>query len=157
MKNNTLDSLIQLRKIVAIYGERQKWWPSQFFNSDSQTFIDYNFPKLKNANLILATDLIKNIIDHKVGSHKYHLFRLNIQYEEKIHKELLTTEIKIYKTEELLNFIEELSQGLVVKHSGGPKNIGAIQDLENEGTIQVMAAEYLSAFKNNYQVYPYFN
>ena len=33
----------------------------------------------------------------------------------------------------------------------------ALQDLEAEGTLEVMAAEYLSAFKNDYQVHPYLN
>lgn len=154
MNDSVIKNLIKLRTIVAINGEINAWWPSSFFKESSATFIDYVFPKLNNANLILATDLIRNVIDKKVGSHKFHLFRLGIQYEEKIHHLLLNNEFELSTD---LDELEKISESIIANNKPGPKNIGALQDLENEGTLQVMAAEYLSAFKNDYQVYPYLN
>lgn len=155
--DNIPDQILKLRIAVAQLGEKNNWWKSSFFVDSSSTFLDYIFPKLKNPQIIGASDLIRQVIDHKVGAHYHHLFRLGINYEEQVHRKLLSSELKNYQTEDLLNILEEISQGLIVGKSEGPKNIGAIQDLENEGTIQVMAAEYLSAFKNNYQVHPYLN
>ena len=155
--DNITERILKLRIAVAQLGEKNKWWKSAFFTESSSTFLDYIFPKLNNSQIIVSSDLIKHTIDQKVGAHYHHLFRLGINYEEQIHRKLISSKLKNYQTEDLLNILEEISQGLVVGKSEGPKNIGAIQDLENEGTIQVMAAEYLSAFKNNYQVHPYLN
>lgn len=154
MELTTLDIIIRLRMIIARKGESEKWWPSSFFKDSSKTFIDFDFPKLKNADLILATDLIRNVMDAKVGNHKYHLFRLGVQYEEKIHQKLLTEELRL---EMNLEALEQLSNSIAVNSNPGPKNIGSLQDLEIEGTLETMAAEYLSAFKNKYEVYPYLN
>jgi len=151
------EQILQLRIAVAQLGEANNWWKSSFFTESSSTFLDYIFPKLNNSQVIGASDLIRQVIDHKVGAHYHHLFRLGINYEEQIHRKLLSSALKSYTKEDLLNILEEIAQGLIVGKSEGPKNVGAIQDLENEGTIQVIAAEYLSAFKNNYQVYPYLN
>jgi len=146
--------IVRIRKIVAIAGEEKDWWPSSFFKESSKTFIDYDFPKLNNADLILATDLIRNIVDSKVGSHKYHLFRLGTKYEEKIHQKLLSD--KLDSSFDLFE-LEKISNAIAVNNKPGPKNIGSLQDLEADGTLQVMAAEYLAAFKNNYEVHPYLN
>ncbi|MEZ5044076.1 MAG: BrxE family protein [Saprospiraceae bacterium] len=155
--DNITEQILKLRIAVAQLGEINNWWKSSFFTESTSTFLDYIFPKLNNSQIIGASDLIRHVIDHKVGAHYHHLFRLGINYEEQIHRKLLSLELKNYKVEDLFDMLDEVSQGLIVRKSEGPKNIGAIQDLENEGTVQVMAAEYLSAFKNNYQVHPYLN
>lgn len=154
MLHYTSETIIKLRSIVAKYGEDQNWWPSSFFKDFSKTSIDYDFPRLNNAPLILATDLIRNVIDRKVGNHKYHLFRLGIKYEEVIHQKLLNSELDL---EFDLTELESISNFISVNIKPGPKNIGSIQDLEEDGTLQIMAAEYLAAFKNNYEVHPYLN
>lgn len=151
------EQLLKLRISVAHLGETNKWWKSSFFKEDSNTFLDYIFPKLNNSKIISASNLVRQVIDQKVGAHYHHLFRLGINYEEQIHRKLLASELKDFNNDDLLNILEGISQGLIVKKSEGPKNIGAIQDLESEGTVQILAAEYLSAFKNNYQVHPYLN
>jgi hypothetical protein len=155
--DNFIDQILRLRIAVAHLGELSDWWKTSFFEGSSGTFLEYIFPRLNNAHIIGASDVVRNVIDHKVGAHYYHLFRLGINYEEQIHRRLLSTELNNYTKEDLFKILEEIAQGLSIKKSEGPKNIGAIQDLESEGTIQVMAAEYLSAFKNNYQVTPYLN
>jgi hypothetical protein len=156
MNNQTEFNLAKLRVSVALLGESKGWWDTLFFDSNSDTFLDYIFPRSKNANQISACDVVQKIIDQKVGANHYHLFRLSINHEEKIHALLKKNKITIQTEDHALQTLIDISEGLSVDKAPGPKNIGSIDQID-ENTIQALAAEYLSAFQNEYETYPYLN
>ncbi len=149
-------NIAKLRVAVAILGESKGWWKTIFFDSNSDAFLDYIFPKSKKANQISACDVVQKIIDQKVGANNYHLFRLSINYEEQIHSLLKKGEVTISSVDNAFHTLKEISEGLSVDQNPGPKNIGSIDQLD-QTTIQAFAAEHLSAFQNDYQIYPYLN
>ena len=61
--------------------------------------------------------------------------------------------LSVDKARGLLN---EFSRSLSVDVAQGPKNIGSINDID-DNLIQAFAAEYLQACESNYVVYPYLN
>ena len=157
MTNDNIESLTKLRIAVAVLGEEKGWWNTKFFNESSKTFLNFTFPRSKNVQYAAAFDAIKSIIDKKVGPNHFHLFRLSINYEEQIHNQLLKGEFDEYlsvdKARDLLN---EFSRSLSVDMAQGPKNIGNINDID-DNLIQAFAAEYLQACDNNFETYPYLN
>ena len=52
--------------------------------------------------------------------------------------------------------LQALANSVSVDIAKGPKNIGNIQELDQD-LIQAFAAEYLSADLNDYETYPYLN
>ena len=92
-----------------------------------------------------------------MGPNNFHLFRLSINYEEQIHNQLGSNDFKEYLSpDKSREFLINLSKNLLVKELDGPKNIGNINNLDND-LIQAFAAEYLKAFELKYEVYPYLN
>lgn len=156
MNKDTEKKLAKLRVSVAMLGESKGWWNTIFFNPDSDVFLGYIFPKLKKANQICACDVVQKVIDQKVGANHYHSFRLSINHEEQIHHLLKKEEIEVNSVDEALKTLVDISDGLSVDQTPGPKNIGSIDQLD-QNIIQAIAAEYLAAFKNEYEVYPYLN
>ncbi len=154
MNSNNIKKLAELRIAVALIGEEKKWWNTKFFNSNSNTFVNYIFPRSENANKIIAGDIIQKIIDEKVGANHYHLFRLSINQEEEIHKFLKSENIDIKNANDAFQILEDISEELSIDKTPGPKNIGSIEQFDNN-VIQAIAAEYLAAFRNDYETYPY--
>ena len=104
-----------------------------------------------------AFDAIKSIIDKKVGPNNFHLFRLSINYEEQIHNQLLKGDFDKYlEIDGAINLLKEFSKNLSVDAFQGPKNIGSVNEVDDD-LIQAFAAEYLKACDNNYESYPYLN
>jgi len=156
MNKHTEFKLAKLRIAVALLGEENSWWGTKFFKEESNAFLDYIFPRSKKAKQICSSDVVQKIVDQKVGANHYHLFRLSINHEEHIHGLLKKDEIRIKNVDEAFKVLQEISEGLSVDQTPGPKNIGSLDQLD-QNAIQAFAAEYLHAFMNNYQVYPYLN
>ena len=97
---------------------------------------------------------VRYFIDSKVGANYYHLFRLPMSIEELIKKKGEKS-IKLSE-KEAINLLSNIANNLSVNNNSGPKNIGSIDNLDND-IIQVFAAEYLNAFNNDYTVHPYLN
>lgn len=154
MNKKTIENLINVRNAVGYLGEKKDWWKSSFFESSSGDFLRYIFPKTNKDQSYFATFPIKNKIDEIVGANYYHLFRLPSSYEESIEKAYRGHNLETESN--ALEVLEKYADDLLINQNAGPKNIGSVEHLNNE-TIQVFAAEYLSAFKNNYQVHPYLN
>ncbi|WP_027137226.1 BrxE family protein [Gaetbulibacter saemankumensis] len=157
MTKENINNLLLTRVAVAVLGEKNGWWKTKFFNESSKIFLNFTFPRSKNVQYAAAFDAIKSIIDKKVGPNHFHLFRLSINYEEQIHNQLLKGDFDEYlsfdKARELLN---EFAKSLPVDIAQGPKNIGSINEID-DNLIQAFAAEYLKAFESNVTVYPYLN
>jgi hypothetical protein len=154
MNPDIVKKLSQLRVSIAMIGETKKWWNTKFFDSTSNTFVNYIFPRSENANKIIAGEIIQRIIDEKVGANHYHLFRLSINQEEEIHKFLKSENIDVKNTNDAFQILEDISEELSIDKTPGPKNIGTIEQFDNN-VIQAFAAEYLAAFRNDYETYPY--
>jgi hypothetical protein len=157
MTKENINNLLLTRVAVAVLGEKNGWWNTKFFSMSSKSFLDFVFPRSKNIQYTVSFDAIRTIIDEKVGPNNFHLFRLSINYEEQIHHQLGNSDFNEYlspdKSRELLM---NLSKNLSVDEANGPKNIGNINDLDDD-LIQAFAAEYLKADEMNFETYPYLN
>lgn len=157
MTKNNIENLLLTRIAVAVIGENKGWWKTNFFGESSKSFLNYVFPRSKNIQYSAAFDAIKEIVDERVGANNFHLFRLSINYEEQIHHLLKDTHFEDYLSEDRAReILQTLANGISVDIAKGPKNIGNIQELDQD-LIQAFAAEYLNADKNNYETYPYLN
>lgn len=157
MIKKNIQDLLSIRVAVAVLGEHNGWWKTNFFGESSKSFLNYVFPRSKNLQYSAAFDAIKGIVDERVGANNFHLFRLSINYEEQIHHQLKDAQFEDYVSEEKAReMLQELANGISVDIAKGPKNIGNIQELDQD-LIQAFAAEYLNADKNNYETYPYLN
>tara|TARA_B110000902_G_C14242367_1_gene562924 strand:+ start:415 stop:888 length:474 start_codon:yes stop_codon:yes gene_type:complete len=157
MKIELIHNIIDLRAAVSFLGEKKTWWNSKFHDSSSKDFLTYIFPKSKNTQFSCSNISTRNFTDNEVGANYYHLFRLPMSVEELVNnneKSMIINSIE--SVENALQSLKELAANLSSDGKGGPKNIGSVDQMDNE-LLQVFAAEYLNAFENNYQVHPYLN
>ena len=157
MKSAIINDIIELRQAVAFLGEKKSWWTSKFYDSSSKDFLAYIFPKSKNTQYTCSTVSSRDFIDNQVGANYYHLFRLPMLVEELINKNEIDRSFKLIESEEdALEILSYRAGDLSIDGNSGPKNIGSVDVLNND-IIQVIAAEYFHAFKNDYKVHPYLN
>ena len=157
MNKNIIKDLTGIRVAVGILGEKYHWWNTNFFDKNSQSFFDYIFPKSGSAFQICACDAIQHHLDNKVGANYYHLFRLPIQFENSINNYIRSEALDIKNEEDAKTILQQISESMSVSKAPGPKNIGSIDQLEDASTAKVFAAEYLAAFQNSYETFPYLN
>ena len=156
MKTNLIINIINLRLSVSFLSEKNRWLNSKFYENSSDVFLSHIFPKSKNAQFLSSNIATQNFVDEQVGANYYHLFRLTILMEELIFNTIKNTAIKELKSEEnALKTLTELSLNNSTDGKSGPKYIGSIDEINK--LINVFAAEYLNAFKNDYIVHPYLN
>ena len=67
MKKDTVEKLSNLRIAVALLGEKNHWWPTEFFSENASSFLKYAFPRNKQAGLIAACDAVRSILHSKKG------------------------------------------------------------------------------------------
>lgn len=157
MNINVINDIIELRMAVSFLGERKNWWNSNFHDSSSMDFLGYIFPRSSNTHFLCSSISTRNRIDNEVGANYYHLFRMPLSVEELIINKAQIADIKLYSSEgEALQLLKENATNIDSDGKGGPKNIGSIDQI-NEDLIQVFSVEYLTAFQNDYKVYPYLN
>lgn len=157
MKKDFINQIIELRQAVAYLGEKKSWWNSKFYDNSSKDFLSYIFPKSRNTQYACSTVSSRDFIDNEVGANYYHLFRLPMLVEELINKNEIDRSFKLIESDEdALKVLEDRAGDLSIDGNSGPKNIGSVNVLNND-IIQVIAAEYFHAFKNDYKVHPYLN
>ena len=157
MNKIVAQDLARIRVAVGLLGEKHHWWKTKFYDTNGQSFFDYIFPKSNSAFQICACDAIQNHLDHKVGANYYHLFRLPIQFENSINNYIRSEALDIKNEEDAKTILQQISESMSVSKSPGPKNIGSIDQIGDGSTAKVFAAEYLAAFQNSYETYPYLN
>jgi hypothetical protein len=157
MNQSESEKIQELRAVVGFLMEDRKWWPSQFFESSSNDFLSYIFPKSINQKMDFFLEPIRHLVDVEVGANYYHLFRLPIQMEEKLFKTAKSL-VKPHSLshESALEYLKNLSEDLLIERHQGPINIGSTERIDSD-LIQVFAAHYLAAFENEYKVHPYLN
>lgn len=157
MQEKIIEDIVKLRASVAFLGEKNDWWQTKFFDSSSEDFLAYIFPRSKNTQLTQAIEAIQHKVDSEVGANYYHLFRLKITYEELIKSKINSASLETITTKEAAEeILSKMADGVAVDEAPGPKNIGSIDELD-ESLVQAFAAEYLAAFKSGYVVHPYLN
>jgi hypothetical protein len=156
MKVKLLESIMKLRIAVGYMIENESWWNTQFFTPTANDFLTYIFPKSTKENSTFFLEAIRLSVDSEVGANYYHLFRLPVEIEEQLHKISLSNDELINNKQIASKILKELTDGLIVDQNMGPVNIGASDQLGIE-TVQIIAAQYYSAFNNNYKVHPYLN
>lgn len=155
MNKGMLDKIKEVRYAVGFLMEKNKWYQTNFFELESKDFLNYIFPRSISHNSEFHLEAMRYFLDSEVGANYYHLFRLPIEIEEKLHKGRLD-DVVIQNEEHALSILEENSGGLFVERNFGPVNIGAVS-LLNIDVIEVISAQYYSAFNNDYKVHPYLN
>ncbi|MCS5488901.1 BrxE family protein [Algoriphagus limi] len=157
MKEALLNKILELRTTVGFLMEETNWWNTQFFESTSNDFLGYIFPKSINQKKDFYLDLIRYLVDIEVGANYYHLFRLPVQVEEKLYKMSDSQEkVQPITYDKAILCLKSLSEDLSIEPHQGPINIGSSEAISSD-IIQVLAAHYLSAFENDYKVHPYLN
>jgi len=152
--------LIKLRTCVAFLGEKEQknWWPSSFLSRSGEAFLTPVFPKTSLLARVNGAGAAAQVIhDEHIGvGDVFHLFRLPENIEHDI-TQLLTKEASItesFKSDEAAYAcIKELSVGDVTEGIG-PLLIN--QSEVNHDALAQMASAYLTGFKNNQAVYPYY-
>lgn len=157
MNEQILKKIKDLRSLIGYLAEKKVWWETNFFDTSSLNFLSYSFPKLTRERNDFYLYSTKYLIDNEVGSNYYHLFRLPLQIEEKLHKtQYIGNEVSFTNIDEALKILRGISEDLLIEPNEGPINVGS-SELIDKDTIQTIAAHYLSAFEKDYKVHPYLN
>ena len=160
MKLDVLQSLVNLRVMVAFQGEKEQgcWWPSSFLSSSGEAFLTPVFPKTAVlARVNGASGAAQVVHDEHIGiGDVYHLFRLPENIERDI-SQLLPKDASVLK----LIASEETAQTGLQELSGdqSTQGLGPLlidQDVVDQCMIARMAAAYMHGFNAGEQVYPYY-
>ncbi|MFQ5616988.1 MAG: BrxE family protein [Anaerolineales bacterium] len=161
--SNSTNSFIHLRILVLALGESQHagWWDSQFLSSIGLSFLERVYPRSKFAAAVRsATRAARGIHDANVGKGTvFHLFRLTRQ-QERAMDELLTAQSRELEAlfQPILANEAELTGmlGAMTGHKTAPGAVGPVQ-IGAEDRFPQLAANYLQAFRDGTQVFPYFD
>ncbi len=152
--------------MIGYLGEKDQygWWQSSFFIPASDAFLEPVFTRTKllaKCNGVTAAAAI--VHDERIGvGNVYHLFRLPEEMEQAIHRLLydadVTKRIVVLTTakDNALDFVRK--QSLLPKQSNiGPTWMGKTSSIYDDQVWQKVIGNYLSAFKHNKEIYPYFS
>jgi len=159
----TPDLILQLAKLrtcVAFLGEKeqQNWWPSSFLSRSGAAFLTPVFPKTSQlARVNGASAAAQAIHDEHIGvGDVFHLFRLPENIEHDI-TQLLIVELSIAESFEssaaAFLCLENLANGNATQ-GVGPLIMN--QKEVDHDVVEQMAAAYLTGFRSNQSVYPYY-
>jgi hypothetical protein len=163
MRDSILASYARLRLSVGCLGEKalESWWPTAFFETTSQCFLEPIFPRsyrLSQYHGIRASAC--RLHDEFIGiGNAFHLFRL----PEEVEQDLQTTILKapeewfaeVNHPEQALSVLKSLTTD-TVDVSEGPKAIGNLKALYQPSAPQMLAQYYLGAFSQGVRCFPYF-
>jgi hypothetical protein len=156
--------LVDLRILVLALGEAPHagWWKSQFLSSVGLRFLERLYPRTTFAAAVdSATRAACSVHDSAIGRGSvFHLFRLPRQIERTIETSLIDQSSEyalrfqplLNNQVALLGVLEPLAGQLPTGVPAGPVRI----DGDGEQLARAMAALYLTAFRADKQVFPYF-
>lgn len=163
-----LKHLLELRTLVGFLGEnhQSKWWDTGCLNSTGQEFLQIAFPRSAlSAGVNSVSEAARKVHDARIGATGvYHLFRLPIEVEERLHRTLLESdpagqsELRklISDRDTALARLRELAQELITAPEG-PVQVGTEKTLFWKTSIEELAKHYYDAFAHGRQVLPYFS
>ena len=165
MNTRQLRKLAQMRAVVGYLGEREQsaWWQSSFFAPGSRAFLTPMFSR----TYVLAqcggvTKAAAAIHDERIGvGNVYHLFRLPADLEQSLHQAMQESKVcqdiqDILSTQETaLAFLQEQADEPITA-GVGPVLVGSVHDLRDLSRWRTVAAHYVEAFRQSWEIYPYF-
>ena len=162
MEVEFVETIVKLRLAIGFLGEQEQygWWQSSFFTRGSDAFLSPLFGRtqlLAQCNGVTQAAAI--IHDERIGvGNVYHLFRLPEDIEHNIHRVLQEVKSKsiVSSKDSALGFLQDHSIK-PTQSSLGPTRIGDRKSLQDQKSWQLVSGLYLSAFKSNVEIYPYFS
>jgi hypothetical protein len=157
-------SIAQLRTIVAALGERTAppWWRTTLLTDVGLRIGARVFPRTA-ASSALKSVFHAAQIDHdqRIGSNRYHLFRLPPDLERDLISERFTAKHAIEDllrtdVDGLLTLLQSIADGKKPGREGGPVRIGSLDEVRDRSWVPMCAAEYLSAITTGVRRFPYF-
>ena len=157
--------ILKLRVCVGFLGEshQHSWWPSSFFSASSHAFLAPVFGKTTFSTQYYGVKAAAAIVHDErigVGEGVSHLFRLPEMLEIELHTLLGTPDLvkdaqqTIVNKEAAEHFLESYSKNIEII-AIGPVRLGNTADLEKRAVWQTAARYYLTAFRENTQIFPY--
>jgi hypothetical protein len=156
--------LIKLRLLVGFLGEKRQtnWWDCGFLDATGRRFLETTFPRTSFfAALHSTAEAARLLHDSRIGRvGVFHLFRLPVDNED-----VLEAHIADVSSEDALSWIlsrenalEELGRidEAHVSAPQGPVQVGFADKIFAPSSISELAAHYYSAFRGNFQCFPYF-
>ncbi|QDT02212.1 hypothetical protein K227x_05840 [Rubripirellula lacrimiformis] len=159
--NSIIDGLLKARLLVAALGERisEPWWKSQFLTPAGMNIGQRIFPRSTGvAALSSATVAARKDHDDKTGLRSFHLFRFPSSIEHQlvdVANELADWTLPTESTD-IVQLLQEMSEGSDIKFSKGPKSLGKITEIQKASTPRDIASLYAASIAKNQRVYPYF-
>lgn len=159
-----IDKFLQLRVLVGYLGEKGQfnWWDTAFLNRTGLKFLEINFPRTAfSAGVHSVTEAARQLHDKRIGRGRvFHLFRLPVTTEEKIHLKLLNAHpasflASIETKNNALNLLKELALS-TLDGPEGPVQVGTVNKLHSDFAIEEMSKHYYDAFTTGKQTFPYF-
>jgi len=163
MKESYLSTLLQMRLLVGLLGERAQfgWWPTAFYEASSRLFLEPVFFKTSRlAQYHGVLEAARRLHDEHLSVGSYHLFRLPEEVEQDLHAlvqgsvgEELAGKVP-HNKDAALEALKRLAPA-GTKSSDGPTAVGSIKDIDSPDALNAIAGAYLSAFSQNTKTYPY--
>jgi hypothetical protein len=159
-----IEQFIQLRAAVGFLGEKDqfRWWDTAFLGPTGQKYLAINFPRSAlAAGMNAVTAAAKRLHDSRIGKGGvYHLFRMPVAIEEKLHRQLLEA-----LPDSISPFLQSKEGALQklklmfesgVSASEGPVQVGTEKKILSNFAVEEMAKHYYDAFATGKQTFPYF-
>lgn len=163
MKESHLPTLLQLRLLVGVLGERAQfaWWPTAFYESSGRLFLEPVFSKTTRlAQYHGVLEAARRLHDEHLSVGCFHLFRLPEEVEQDLYTLVqsrigqdLASQIPQGK-ETALDTLQHLA-GVRTPEGIGPMAVGRIKELESLDTLQTIAGAYWKAFSQDVKTFPY--
>lgn len=162
MKASDIVDLVKLRLAVGLLGEGEQanWWPSKWFESTAQAFLEPIFgQRVAPARYHGVLEAARRVHDGRIGvGRAFHLFRLPEGLELQLHEAVVIEGASLgdVATPEAAHAVlAALSRG-VPEPGPGPIRVGSPQDLQGRQWIPLLAGYYRAAISSSTQVFPYF-
>lgn len=162
--DQSVSAVLYLRILVLTLGEMQHagWWKSQFLSQVGLSFLDRLYSRSAFAAAVRSAARAAQLVhDANIGKGAvFHLFRLSPELERKIDTMLVKQSAELEKhylplllnRPALLTELAKLANNTAASAATGPLRLTA-----NSGQwLAVLAAAYEAAFREEGQVYPYF-
>lgn len=163
MTATSLPTILKTRLLVGYLGERAQhaWWPTAFYEPSSRLFLEPVFSKTSRlAQYHGVLEAARRVHDEHLSVGSYHLFRLPEEVEQDLHALILHSTVEEFilqglrSKEAALAYLTDLA-GTATTSGIGPIAIGNISALDSPGTVQTIAAAYLSSYRQDAKAYPY--
>ncbi|MFH2063610.1 MAG: BrxE family protein [Pseudomonadota bacterium] len=166
MKKEILKQIAALRFCIGFLGENRQhsWWDSSFLSATSKAFLSPIFNnKCLSAQYYGVKEAATLVHDEHIGIGKgvFHLFRLPEIHEIEMHRFLDDPDTKTDLQEIIKNkdaaeqFLSEFGEE-AGEQAAGPYLMDDTSKILTHKSWKKVAAQYASAFKNNYKTFPYF-